>query len=121
MGEKSTVLSKAHALAQMGMAETALPLWESAAGYEERLAPLLEALGRNREAAIHRISAASCYQRAGDLSRAANLYRAALAGPLPKKARQEVQEMLADCLSQLTRAASNANGPRRARQATTKV
>jgi hypothetical protein len=81
LAEKSALLSKAHALADMGMPETALPLWASAAAYEDRLAPLLEALGRDREAAVHRLSAASCYQRAGELSRAVNLYHAALAGP----------------------------------------
>src|SRR5436309_8643129 len=82
MAEKTALLSKAHALAEMGMPEAAQSLWESAASREERLAPLLEALGRDAEAAVHRISAASCYRRAGDASRAVNLYRAALAGPL---------------------------------------
>jgi hypothetical protein len=36
----------------------------SAAAYEERIAPLLDTLGRELEAAVHRISAASCYQKA---------------------------------------------------------
>jgi hypothetical protein len=85
MAEKSTVLSKAQALAEMGMVETALPLWASAAAYEERIAPLLDALGRDLEAAVQRISAASCYYQAGDPSRAANLYRAALAGHCEKR------------------------------------
>lgn len=101
MAEKTSILSKAHALAEMGMAETAQALWASAAGYEERLAPQLEALGRDREAAVHRISAASCYHKAGDPSRAANLYRAALAGPLRAATRRDVQRMLAECLSEL--------------------
>lgn len=102
MAEKTAVLSKARALAELGMPETALSLWAAAASYEERLAPLLEALGREREAAMHRVSAASCYQKAGEFSRAANLYRPALAGPLRDDARQEVQRMLADCLAELT-------------------
>src|SRR5262249_9066287 len=89
--------------AAMGLSETAQPLWASAASYEERIAPLLDALGRDLEAAIHRISAASCYQKAGDLSRAANLFRAALAGPLRETTRPRVQQMLSDCLAQLTR------------------
>jgi hypothetical protein len=54
----------------------------AAAVYEERIAPRLDALGRALEAAASRISAASCYQKGGDLSRAANLYQAALAAPL---------------------------------------
>jgi hypothetical protein len=90
LAEKTAVLSKAQALAEMGMPETALPLWVSAASYEERLAPLLEGLGEDREAAVHRISAACCYQKAGDPSRAANLYRAALAGPLQTATRRDV-------------------------------
>src|SRR5262245_16378447 len=58
MARKTAVLSKAQALADLGLPETAAPLWTAAAAYEERLAPLLEALGREREAAVHRISAA---------------------------------------------------------------
>jgi hypothetical protein len=105
MEEKSAVLSKALAFAELGLPETAGPLWATAAAYEERLAPLLEGLGHEREAAVHRISAASCYHKAGDLTRAANLYRAALGGPLRTTTRREVSQMLADCLKTLTRAA----------------
>ena len=101
MGEKSHILSKAHALSEVGMLETAQPLWMSAAAYEESIAPLLDGLGRELEAAVHRVSAASCYQQAGNLIRAVNLYHAALAGPLRDDTRQEVDKMLADCLSQL--------------------
>src|SRR5258706_8148844 len=103
MAEKTAILSKAHAFTQMGLPETAGPLWAVAAGYEERIAPLLEGLGHDLEAAVHRISAGSCYQKAGDLSRAANLYRAALAGPLLENTRREVSRFLTDCLKQLTR------------------
>ena len=99
---KSHILSKAHVFSEVGMLETAQPLWMSAAAYEESIAPLLDSLGRELEAAVHRVSAASCYQKAGDLIRAVNLYHAALAGPLRDDTRQEVDKMLADCLSQLT-------------------
>ena len=65
------------------------------------------AVTRKREsaAAVHRISAASCYQKAGDPSRATNLFRAALAGPLRAVTRQQVEDMLSECLALLTRAA----------------
>jgi hypothetical protein len=53
-------------------------------------------------AAVHRVSAASCYQQAGDPSRATNLYRAALAGPLRAVTRKDVERMLAECLAHLT-------------------
>ncbi len=82
IAEKSAVLSKAQAMAELGMGDMARTLWASAAGQEERLAPVLEALGHELEAAVHRISAAGCYRRAGDVTAAVNLYRGALAGPL---------------------------------------
>jgi hypothetical protein len=112
LAEKSAVLSKAQALTTMGMAQTAQPLWAAAAAFEERIAPLLDAQGDDLEAAVHRISAASCYEKACDPSRAANLYRAALAGPLATVTRREVEGMLAACLARL-KAASVPRKPRR--------
>jgi hypothetical protein len=106
LAEKSVVLSKAQALTAMGMGQTAEPLWASAASLEERIAPLLDANGDDLEAAVHRISAASCYEKVGDLSRATNLYRAALAGPLREITRHEVEGMLATCLGRLKRSSS---------------
>lgn len=102
MAEKSAILTKAQALVAMGLSESAQPLFGSAANHEERIASLLDAVGADLEAAVHRISAASCYQKAGDPSRATNLYRAALAGPLRDVTRKEVEAMLAECLSMLT-------------------
>ena len=101
MLRKSEILSKAQAFWEIGMKETAQPLWLSAATYEEYIAPMLDALGRELEGAIHRISAASCYEKAGELSRAVNLYRAALSGPLRDDTRQEVENMLKACLAML--------------------
>jgi hypothetical protein len=101
LAEKSLILSKAQAFTTIGMPETAQALWAAAAGYEERIAPLLDANGDALEAAVHRISAASCYQKAGDPSRATNLFRAALAGPLREVNRKEVEAMLAECLARL--------------------
>ena len=45
MRRKSEILSKAQALWEVGMTETAQPLWLSAANYEEHIAPMLDALG----------------------------------------------------------------------------
>ena len=103
MSRKSEILSKAQALSDIGTPETAQSLWLSAATYEEHIAPMLDALGRGLEGAIHRISAASCYEKAGDLSRAVNLYRAALSGPLHEDTRREVENMLSTCLAALNR------------------
>lgn len=112
MAQKSAILSKAQALTAIGMGETAQQLWVSAASLEERIAPLLDAAGDDLEAAVHRISAASCYDKAGDPSRAANLYRAALGGPLREVTRKEVEGMLATCLARL-KASSPPRKPRR--------
>jgi hypothetical protein len=101
MAEKTRMLTQAQALEDLGMHDAARSLWTEIAGREERLAPLMEALGREREAALHRVSAASCYERVDDYSRAVNLYRAALAGPLLESTRQEVTEMVQRCLVSL--------------------
>ena len=101
MAEASAILSKAQAFATMGMGQTAQPLWVNAASLQERIAPLLDADGEALEAAVYRMSAASCYDKAGELSRAANLYQAALAGPLRAVTRKEVEGMLAACLARL--------------------
>ena len=107
MASKTAILMKARTFADMGMGETAQPIWAAAAGCEERIASLLDGLGRNLEAAASRISAASCHQKGGDLSRAANLYQAALAAPLRPNTRRDVAAMLAACLDELSRTAPN--------------
>jgi hypothetical protein len=113
MADKTAVLLKARTFADLGMGETARPMWSAAASYEERIAPLLDALGRALEAAASRISAASCYQQAGDPGRAANLYQAALAAPLRASTRRDVEAMLADCLDALNRTGFNGSARRR--------
>src|SRR5262249_61666490 len=102
----AAVLWQAQGRTPMGMRQTAQPWWVSAASLEERIAPLLDADGEALEAAVHRISAASCYEKAGDLSRAVNLYQAALAGPLLDDTRQDVQKVRAECLAELARSTS---------------
>jgi hypothetical protein len=109
MAKKTAVLSKAQAFNTVGMmGETAQALWATAASYEEQIASLLDANGEELEAAVHRISAASCYKKAGNPSRATNLFRAALAGPLRDVNRNEVETMLAECLA-LLRSGKNGN------------
>ena len=103
MGKKTYLLSKAQALSEVGIIETAQPLFLSAAAYEERIAALLDTEGRELEAAVHRISSASCYAKANHLTRAVNLYRAALSSPLRDNTRSDVFNMLNDCLEQLAR------------------
>jgi hypothetical protein len=112
MASKTAILLKARTFSDMGMAETGQPMWTAAASYEERIAPLLDALGRKLEAAASRISAASCYAKAGDLSRAVNLYQAALTAALCQSTRRDVEEMLAGCLDELSRTALNGSSQR---------
>jgi hypothetical protein len=103
MAKKTYVLSKAQALTELGLVENTQALWAEAAEMEEQIAALFDARGEELKAAVHRISAASCHQQAGALSRATNLFRAALAGPLREVNRKEVEAMLAECLALLTR------------------
>jgi hypothetical protein len=119
--EKSAVLSRAQAFTELGMADMAHTLWASAAAYEARLAPLLESLGHDLEAAVHRISGAGCWRRAGDLTAAVNLYRSALAGPLLPHTRQEVEQQLAECLADLSRSTFGHAGRRRPQETRTKA
>jgi hypothetical protein len=104
MAEKSRLLSKAQVFSEMGLEETARPIWAATASHEERIAPLLDAIGRDAEASLHRVSAASCFEKSGDLSRAANLYRAALAGPIGDAIRADVKRTLSVCLKRLHQA-----------------
>ena len=113
MAQTSGLILQARALVAMGMPELASSAWLAAAAGEEQVAPRLETLDRVQEAAVHRISAASCYQNAGELARAINLYRAALAGPLPEHSREETEHLLSACLAQFAR---SANGNTRARK-----
>lgn len=103
MAETSGLILKARALVALGMPELAQSAWLAAGAGEEQVAPRLETLDHNQEAAVHRLSAASCYQHAGELAKAINLYRAALAGPLPKHTCEETEQMLAACLAQFAR------------------
>jgi hypothetical protein len=101
MSEASFVLSKAHVFQAMGMGQSAQTWWLSAASLQKRFAPLLDAVGQSLEAAVYRMSAASCYEKADELNRAVNLYQAALAGPLCQETRKEVEGMLAACLARM--------------------
>ena len=87
----------------MGMPELAQTASLAAAADEEQTAPRLETLERDQEPAVHRLSAASCYQHAGELARAINLYRAAQAGPLPEHVRQETEQLGTACLARFAR------------------
>ena len=115
MAQTSGLILQARALVAMGMPELASSAWLAAAAGEEQVAPRLETLDRGQEAAVHRISAASCYQHAGELAKAINLYRAALAGPLPEHTREETEQLLSACLVQFARTANGNTSAQRKR------
>jgi len=94
LGEASWLLSHAQALTDYRREEEASAEWGRAAACEEQLACLLEAADQEREAAIHRVSAASCSEKLGQHARAVTLLRAALSAPLPQEYRARVQEQL---------------------------
>jgi hypothetical protein len=82
LGEASWLLSHAPALADYGRSEEAAGELARAASCEEQVACLLEADGQELEAAIHRVSAAACYGKLGQSTRAVTLLRAALSADL---------------------------------------
>jgi hypothetical protein len=100
LGEASWLLSHAQALADYGRPEEAAAELARAAGCEEQVACLLDADGQELEAAIHRVSAASCCERLGQYTRAVTLLRAALAAPLHDDYRARNEQQLASCLAQ---------------------
>ncbi len=105
VAERSVVLSQARALDDMGLDEMARPLRSCAASYEERIAPWLDVLSRDAEAALQRVSGATGFEKCREWGRAANLYRAALGGPLTDEARADVERKLSSCLENLRQAA----------------
>src|SRR5439155_8053370 len=99
LGEASWLLSHAQALADYGRQEEAAAELVRAATCEEQVACLLEWATQDLEAAIHRVSAASCCEKLGQYTRAVTLLRAALAVPLQADYRARVEEQRTRCLS----------------------
>ena len=99
LGEVSWLLSHAQALADYGRQEEAAAELARAASCEEQVACLLEADGQEREAAIHRVSAASCYDKLNQHARAVTLLRAALSAQLPAEYRARVEQQLTRSLA----------------------
>ena len=100
MGEASWLLSHAEALADYGRQDEAAAELARAASCEEDVAYWLDVAGRELEAVIHRVSAASCYEQLGQYARAVTLLQAALSADLVDQYRQRVEKLLARCLAQ---------------------
>lgn len=101
LGEASWLLSHAQALDDYGREEAAAEL-ARAADCEEQVACLLEADGQEQEAAIHRVSAASCHEKLDQYTRAVTLL-AACSVPLPEAYGARVEQQRARCLAQVVK------------------
>jgi hypothetical protein len=100
LGETSWLLSHAQALADYGRMEEAEAELARAVSCEERIAYLLDVVGMEQEAVIHRVRAAACYERLGARARAVTLFRAALSAGLADDYRRRVEQGVARCLAQ---------------------
>ena len=101
LGEASWLISHADALEVYKRPEEAAAEWARAAVCEEQVASLLEADGQENEAAIHRVSAASCLEKLGQYVRAVTLLRAALSTDLPSEYRARLERQHARCLAKV--------------------
>jgi hypothetical protein len=116
LGEASWLLSHAQALTDYGRQDEAATELARAGTCEEQVACLLEAAGQEREAAIHRVSAASCAEKLGQYARAVTLLHAALSVPLPEDYRARTQQQLARALAQAQKELSQELTPRSGKQ-----
>lgn len=106
LGEASWLLSHAQALTDYGRENEASAELARAASCEEQVACLLEAKGEDREAAIHRVSAATCLEKLGQYARTVTLLHAALSASLPEDYRSRIEQQL---MNALTRAQKQLN------------
>lgn len=120
LGEASWLLSHAQALTDYGRKAEAAAELGRAASCEEQVACLLEADRQHEEAAIHRVSAASCHEKLGQFARGVTLLRAALSAKLTEDYRLRVEKLLIRCLAQAQKEV-NRGAPRRSRKQTSAV
>jgi tetratricopeptide (TPR) repeat protein len=111
LAEASWLVSHSQALADYGRKEQTRAELTRAAFAEEQAACLLEAAGREEEAANHRISAASCYEDLGQYARAVTLFRAALSVSLPSGYRARVKDQLRQCLARVQKELKKQQNP----------
>ena len=100
LDEASWLLSHAESLADYGRKDEAAAELARAASCEEEVASLLDAAEREAEAALHRVSAASCYEQLRQFARAVTLLRAAISGPIQPEYRRKIERQLTRCLAQ---------------------
>jgi hypothetical protein len=92
-------VSHAMGLAAFAPKQEVKQQWLQAAAMEEHAALVLEADGRGLEAAVHRISAASCFEEVEEYQRALTLLHAALSVEMRPVYRAKIEKQLKDCLA----------------------
>lgn len=103
LGEASWLISHAEALADYGRHDEAAAELARAAACEEQVASWLDVAERDQEAVLHRVSAASCYEKLGQYARAVTLLRAALSTSVAVEYRRKIEEQLSRCLIRASR------------------
>jgi hypothetical protein len=107
LDEASWLITHADSLSCHGRKKEAQAEWLRAATCEEQVACLLETEGQDLEAAIHRVSAASCFAKAERYADAVTLVRSALSFSIQEDNRLEIEgyrkEWLAKAKKQLRR------------------
>jgi hypothetical protein len=103
LDEASWLLSHAQPFADYGRPEEAAAECARAADAGQQVACLLEADGREQDAAIHLVGAASYQEKLGQLSRAVTLLRPALCAPLSEEYRARAERQHARCLGGVRR------------------
>lgn len=103
LGEASWLISHAQALGDYGRHEEEAAERLRAGLAEEQVASLLEADGQDLEAAIHRVSAASCYEKLGQYARAVTLLIAALSARLHEDFHTRVTQQRERCLTRVAK------------------
>ena len=96
--EASWHISHAMELAMCAPKDKVESQWFLAASKEELAAFDLETEGLELEAAVHRISAASCYEMVKEYQRALTLLHAALSVPMRPAYRTKIEKQLKGCL-----------------------
>jgi hypothetical protein len=97
--EASWHVSHAMELAAFALRQEVDLQWRQAAAMEEHAALVLEAEGRGLEAAVHRISAASCFEEVEEYQRALTLLHAALSVEMRPIYRGKIEKQIKECLA----------------------
>jgi hypothetical protein len=98
LDDASKLVSFAQALEDEHKRKPAMRVWGDAGHAEEIVACLLEGADRDAEAALHRVSAATCYEKAQVFTHAVTLLKAASAAATSPRLQRIIAKQLRRCL-----------------------